>query len=151
MVDKVLKKDDLNFGYAKEDEVLEILKLKHGENVKKFKRKYHPFDYYVTDDKGIIIKEYEVKSRRCGYKTYPTLAFGLNKLDYADIQIKKNIETTFLWYLREGLFEWDYDGTQKYTVSSICNKARNDKPHDAVFVDTKYIKPFECLGYMVWV
>jgi len=139
---------DLNLGTSGELDVLEILKLRHGDNVKQFTRKYAPFDYYVTNDNNEIIKEYELKTRRCGIKTYPTLAFGLNKLEYADKRNKENVETSFLWNLNEGLYEWDYNGTQTYEVSSICNKARNDKPHDAVYVDTKFIKPFNNQYYM---
>ena len=151
MINQEQKKKDLKLGEDGECEVFRLLKLRHGDNVKKYRKKYSTFDYYVVDENNKIIKEYELKSRRCGLRTYPTLAFGLNKILYADKKHQENIETTFLWKLNEGVFEWNYDGTQSYELGSICNKARNDRPHDAVFVKTNDIKPFDNVGYLVWV
>lgn len=154
MINKLQKKADCEFGRNNEIEVFEILKLRHGENVKQYTEKYSTFDFYVVDDNDNIIQEYELKGRRCSIKTYPTLCFGTNKIDYADKQHNINIKTTFLWLLKEGLFEWDYTNksfeNKNYYLDTICNKARNDKPHDAVFVKTQFIKPFKNLQYVMW-
>lgn len=118
------KRKDLKFGLKKEKEVLELLKSRYGEKTIKQNSKYSTFDFETVD--GSI--QWELKSRRCSSKTYPTMMLSYHKLRKAqdDLGKKKSI---ILFNLRDGLFEWEYD-PDGFEIAMGGTTARNcDERH----------------------
>ena len=144
-VDFQQKCKDERFGREGEDEVLKILQNKYG-NVKKYMSKYCEMDYYITNEKGDVIHEFEVKTRRVNHDKYPSLVFGFNKYERSVNALECGIKSTFLWNCRDGLFFWDlHDPIQQsdeFYFGTIRNIKRND-PEDskAVHVYSQYLLP----------
>lgn len=111
---------------------------------------YSPFDFCLKNDIGEITALIELKTRRVDFNTFPTLAFGFNKLDYGYKYQKTNtnrkIRLIFCWLLNDGeLYFWEYFGkksNREFTVETIRNVAQNQKPSKSIMVKTKYIKKF---------
>ncbi len=95
------KANDLEFGFKKEKEVFELLKERYGEKLKQNSR-YSTFDF-ETDD-----IQFELKSRRISSTTYPTMMLSYHKLKKANQDLGKK-KSIFLFNLKDGLFEWEYD------------------------------------------
>ena len=73
----IIKKNDLNFGYLKEEEALETIQNKFSNSLQKVKNKYFVFDY--SCDSCYV----ELKSRRNTHDKYPDTMVGKNKIDFA--------------------------------------------------------------------
>ena len=140
MVDKVKKAKDLKFGDGAERDVLDILKALN-PNTTKIKDKYYVMDYSITDDDGKLIEELEVKSRRIKHNQYPTLVFGKNKYNHSLKQLANGIKQTYLFNCRDGLYKWELTDPviqkNEFYEGTICNYARNDKPHSAIHIYTQ--------------
>ena len=122
-------KEDLDFGLASEDIFIGDLQKKHeNSQVNKFSYKWSSFDYKVKYG-GMIIKEYELKTRRVNHGLYPTLIFGKTKWDYALKQIKKGIEMEVVWKLNDCVVSWvlDPNKTDQYYIGVGQNVKRNEK------------------------
>ena len=145
-IDYQQKRKDERLGREGEDRVLQVLKSKYGEGVKKYMSKYCEMDYYITNEKGDVVHEFEVKTRRVNHDRYPTLVFGFNKYERSVNALECGIKSTFLWNCRDGLFFWDlYDPIQQsdeFYFGTIRNIKRND-PVDskAVHVYSQYLLP----------
>tara|TARA_R110000803_G_scaffold207306_1_gene275165 strand:- start:1010 stop:1489 length:480 start_codon:yes stop_codon:yes gene_type:complete len=139
-------KKDMKFGFSAEISVLQKLKEKYGNNIKKYEDFYSKMDYYLVNDNGDVIRNFELKSRRVKFGQYPSLCFNGSKfVSMKDNLNKYAIPTTILFNLTNGLYMWDYTTktkTSEYFIGEIANCKRNDKKMDAVFVYNKYILPF---------
>ena len=143
-VDFAQKRKDESFGINGENDVLNLLKCIH-KKVVKTKHRYSLMDYLVYNENDKVILEYELKTRRVSSQAYPSFCFGENKLNHAIKNKENGIRTIFLFKLSDGLFCWEYDNSkvEEYYIGSITNKARNDLPHSACFVYTKYLKKLD--------
>jgi len=128
------KKNDLAFGFKKEKEVLKLLKSRYGEKLKQNSR-YATFDF-ETDDTQL-----ELKSRRISSTTYPTMMLSYHKLKKAqdDLAKKKSI---FLFNLKDGLFEWDYDPDGFEINMGGTMKRGCDERHLCGYIPVKNLKRF---------
>jgi len=72
---KMSIKQDLSFGFQREDELFSKMKDKYGENIRKTNAKCR-VDYESED------VEVELKSRRNTYNKYPTTMISKGKIDY---------------------------------------------------------------------
>lgn len=140
LVDLEQKALDEQIGNDGEDVVLTYLQTQVNPDIRKYPDKFNVKDYYLNDDEGNLIKEWEVKTRRIKHNQYPTLVFGLNKLKHSLKMIKEDVEQTYLFNCIDGLYKWDFKDykTQKankeFYLGTIANKKRNDKTHDAVHI-----------------
>ena len=144
-VDYKQKKKDGDFGEKKEKTTLEELRDKINPNIQKYDYAFNVMDYYLKDDKGDIICEYEVKSRRVRHDFYPTAVFGMNKMNHSVRQLKKGVKQIYLFNYIDGLFRWDCEdpyGKQKdeWEEGTISNDRRNDKVHKAVHIPHENLK-----------
>lgn len=138
-------KEDLDFGLASEDIFIGDLQKKHeNSQVNKFSYKWSSFDYKVKYG-GMIIKEYELKTRRVNHGLYPTLIFGKTKWDYALKQIKKGIEMEVVWKLNDCVVSWvlDPNKTDQYYIGVGQNVKRNEKKKACIHVKCEYMKKWE--------
>ncbi len=129
---------DLKFGLKKEKEVLELLKSRYGEKTIKQNSKYSTFDFETVD--GSI--QWELKSRRCSSKTYPTMMLSYHKLRKAqdDLGKKKSI---ILFNLQDGLFEWEYD-PDGFEIAMGGTTARNcDERHMCGYIPITSLRRFQ--------
>tara|TARA_R110002072_G_scaffold209146_1_gene366715 strand:- start:1631 stop:2074 length:444 start_codon:yes stop_codon:yes gene_type:complete len=144
-INKIQKNKDLRFGKQNEKKVLEILK-KNNNTIKKYKYKYSTFDFYLRDENKKKVIEYELKSRNIKYNQYPTIICGLNKFEYAIKRLLKGIRPIFLFYFTDGLYYWELIDVDKqknqYSFGKICNKQRNDKTDDGLYIKMKYLKKY---------
>ena len=125
-------KRDLHFGKCCEEELIEKIREKWGNDIKKTKNKYAVFDF---ENKDLQI---ELKNRRCSSKTYPSMMIGLNKIIKAqqDIDKKKSI---FLWNLTDGLFMWEYNDEDYYvSMGGRTNRGKDERKQTAFI-------PMDCL------
>jgi hypothetical protein len=138
---------DLKLGQRGEITTFEKLKVLFPK-IKKSKEFYSPFDYYSNDENGEIDLLVEVKTRRVNINTYPTLAFGKNKLSVGNGHRRKNknIRILFCWLLENNeLYFWEYFGSKsklEYEFGYISNVKRHQNPSESVMVKTAFIKPF---------
>lgn len=146
---KLIRRDkvaDIFFGKLNERIVFDYIKELHPDcEVFYWSNPYQPMDFLVRK-KGVIIHEYEVKSRRNIYfGQHVSLFFGANKLKYADRQRAKfpKRKHTFLWYLadQKELYCWDYDGTQKegYEYYRADGWNGNEKKKPCIYIWNKFI------------
>ena len=144
-INKIQKNKDLRFGKQNEKKVLEILK-KNNNTIKKYKYKYSTFDFYLRDENKKKVIEYELKSRNIKYNQYPTIICGLNKFEHAIKRLLKGIRPIFLFYFTDGLYYWELIDVDKqknqYSFGKICNKQRNDKTDDGLYIKMKYLKKY---------
>lgn len=128
------KINDLEFGFKKEKEVFELLKNRYGENLKQNSR-YSTFDFEIDDI------QLELKSRRISSTAYPTMMLSYHKLKKAqeDLGKKKSI---FLFNLKDGLFEWDYDENGFEINMGGTMKRGCDERHLCGYIPVKNLKRF---------
>lgn len=139
-------KKDMKFGFSGEKDVFKKLKEQYGDNIKKYEDFYNKMDYYLVNDNGDIIRNFELKSRRVKFGQYPSLCFNGSKFNLMKDNLNKYaIPTTILFNLTDGLYKWDYNNkttSSEYFAGEIANQKRNDKRMDAIFVYNKAIKTF---------
>ena len=144
-VDYSRKIQDLRLGEKGECEVLKRLIQKFGEGVKKYQGTYSLKDFYLTNKKGKVIQEWELKTRRVSKDKYPTTAFGLNKYEHS-VRALPNCKQTYLFNFTDGLYYWDLYNPElqsnEFEFGEIANRRRGGKPHTAVFVLKNYLKRF---------
>ena len=87
---------EIKFGLANEQPVINILKVFFNEDIEKTCDKYCPYDAISNNCK------YEIKTRRLKYSSFPTTIISLTKLD-----VKGNLR--FVFSFTDGLFYIDYD------------------------------------------
>lgn len=140
------KIQDLKLGANGEEKVLEILNKKFKSCVKKYHSKYCEMDYYIQNQKGDVIQEWELKTRRVNHNQYPSLVFGRNKYEKSLIALKNGVKQTYLFNCNDGLYYWNFSDEVKqkdeFYFGTICNQRRRDKEHDAVFIKTQYLTLF---------
>lgn len=137
------KERDLMLGDIGEDKILSYLQNNVDKNIKKYTDKYNIKDYYLLDENGKLIKEWELKTRRIRHNQYPTLVFGYNKYEDSLNKISKGIAQTYLFNCSNGIYKWDMIDVEKqkneFYKGDICNKRRNDKPHPAIHIYTEHL------------
>tara|TARA_R110000772_G_scaffold37812_1_gene89591 strand:- start:181 stop:609 length:429 start_codon:yes stop_codon:yes gene_type:complete len=134
-------KEDLDFGFASEDDFLIVLKNKHDRCiVDKFSSKWSSFDFKVKSA-GTIIKEYELKTRRVNYGIFPTLIFGKSKWDYALKKHSQGVELEVVWKLNDCVVSWVIDPTKKneYYIGVGQNVRRGEKQKECIHVKCEYM------------
>ena len=139
---------DVKFGKQNEVYILEYLQgiyNKTNLKVEMFEDRFSPFDFKIVDENGIIVHQYELKSRNIKSYSYPTLMFGLNKLKYVEKYNKTNPDCkfTFLWWCLQDnkLLSWDWvKDEEQYTEGKGQNVKRGDNIKDCVFVETKNMR-----------
>ena len=131
------KMSDLSFGLKKEKEVLKLLKSRYKEKTINQNSKYSTFDFETEDGS----MQWELKSRRIKSTTYPTMMLSYQKIKKAqeDLGKKKSI---ILFYLNDGLFEWEYD-PNGFKIAMGGTTARNcDERHLCGYIPVKNLKRF---------
>jgi len=135
------KNNDLSFGDKNEIKLLEFFKMKGlHKGIKKRKNKMAILDYYILDkDTKKSIHDVELKSRRYRHNYFPDIGFGENKYDMSVSRLSKyNIAQTYYFLFTDGLYKWELTNPdtqeEEFRRGTICNKARNGKPHPAIFV-----------------
>lgn len=123
---------DLKFGFKCEDDLLDRIREKYGDDIKKTKQ-YDIFDFN-NDDIQI-----ELKNRRCYSYSYPSMMIGLNKLIKAE---KSERRSVFLWNLKDGLYCWNFNKKEYKTAFGGRKDRGLDERKIVAFIDMKYIKPF---------
>ena len=131
-----IKKNDLNFGYLKEEEALETIQNKLSNCLQKVKNKYFVFDY--SCDSCYV----ELKSRRNTHDKYPDTMVGKNKIDFAK---KSDRPVYFCFSFIDGLFFWKYnDEDIKKGNVEFRTGGRNDRGKeeykDYAFIKTKILE-----------
>tara|TARA_S200002703_G_scaffold149472_1_gene147076 strand:- start:2707 stop:3249 length:543 start_codon:yes stop_codon:yes gene_type:complete len=135
------KNNDLNFGDKNEKKLLEFFKMKDiHKGIRKRKYKMAILDYYIMDKKKErVIHDLELKSRRYKFKDLKDVCFGLNKYETSIERLNKyNIAQTYYFLFIDGLYKWELtdpiEQEKEIRRGMIANKARNGKPHPAIFV-----------------
>jgi len=132
----IIKKNDLNFGYLKEEEALETIQNKFSNCLQKVKNTYFVFDY--SCDSCYV----ELKSRRNTHDKYPDTMVGKNKIDFAK---KSDRPVYFCFSFTDGLFFWKYnDEDIKKGNVELRTGGRNDRGKeeykDYAFIKTKILE-----------
>jgi len=138
------KEADIFLGKRYERIVYKYIKDLHPEDeVYFYRNKFNEFDFKVKNN-GVVIHEYELKSRReIVFGSYNSLMFGKNKLNYADRKRKLFPERkhTFLWYLIEPkkLYYWDYEGGQQEEYYEALGWNGDEEKKPCVYVYNRNI------------
>lgn len=130
------KSKDLHFGFKKEKEVLKILNDKYDGRVKQNSR-YATFDFELDD--GSI--QWELKSRRCCSYTYPTMMLSYHKILKAQENLEK--KTIFLFNLKDGLFQWEYDEDDFEVELGGTMSRGSDERHMCAFIPITSLRRFQ--------
>jgi hypothetical protein len=126
-----IKKNDLNFGYLKEEEALEAIQNKFSNCLQKVKNKYFVFDY--SCDNCYV----ELKSRRNTHDKYPDTMVGKNKIDFAK---KSDRPVYFCFSFTDGLYFWKYNEEDMKTGNvEFRTGGRNDRGKEE-YKDYAFIK-----------
>lgn len=146
MINKSLKKKDMEFGFSEEKKVFNIL-LKKYEGIKQYKDKFSIMDFYLNKEDNTLKYEFELKSRKINHNQFQSLIFGLNKFNHSKKQLEKGIKTYYLFNCEDGLYYWKFKNLEKQKNEfkfGLCgNFKRNDKPHEVVYVYSRYLKKFK--------
>jgi hypothetical protein len=137
--------EDLDFGFASEEEFIVVLKNKHDKcDVSKYSYKWSSFDFKVKHN-GTMLKEYELKTRRVNNGVFPTLIFGKTKWDYALKKIKNGIQMEVVWKLNDCVLSWviDPEKTDEYYIGSGQNVKRGEKPKACIHVRCEFMKKWD--------
>ena len=138
------KQKDLIVGEEGEKTIFDFLKENINKDIIKYTDKWNVKDYYLNNDKGSLIKEWELKTRLIEHNKYDTLVFGFNKYEHSIKRLECNIEQSYLFNCSDGIYEWELKDPilqkNEFFSGVICNKKRNDKPHKAIHIYTKYLK-----------
>ena len=128
---------DLSFGLKKEKEVLKLLKSRYKEKTINQNSKYSTFDFETEDGS----MQWELKSRRIKSTTYPTMMLSYQKIKKAqeDLGKKKSI---ILFYLNDGLFEWEYDPNGFEIAMGGTTRRNCDERHLCGYIPVKNLKRF---------
>ena len=122
-------KEDLDFGFASEDDFLIVLKNKHDRCiVDKFSSKWSSFDFKVKSA-GTIIKEYELKTRRVNYGIFPTLIFGKSKWDYALKKSNTAQTLTGIWCAKEAVVKAISHKKEVSIIDIIIKHKKSGQPY----------------------
>lgn len=139
----IQKNKDILIGVKGEKTVEEFLINKINKNILKYNDKWNVKDYYLNNDEGHLIKEWELKTRRIEHNKYDTLVFGYNKYEHSIKRLECNIAQTYLFNCNDGIYEWELINPliqkDEFYEGMICNMKRNDKPHKAIHIYTKYL------------
>ena len=142
-VDYKQKSKDLQLGRIGEEEVFKKLVELYGKGMKKYMSKYCVKDFYLTNEKGDVTHEWELKTRRVESNKYPSTVFGYNKFEHSIKALKGGVKQTYLFNFTDGLYSWDLynEETQKeeFEIGVCANRKRYDKEHKAVYVFSKYL------------
>ena len=60
--------------------------------------------------------------------------------------VVKQVRSTFVFNLSDGYYYWNFDNNTKekeYRIGMICNRARNDKEHEALFIKREFLTPLK--------
>jgi len=85
--------------------------------------------------------QWELKSRRIKSTTYPTMMLSYQKIKKAqeDLGKKKSI---ILFYLNDGLFEWEYDPNGFEIAMGGTTRRNCDERHLCGYIPVKNLKRF---------
>ena len=143
IIDYKQKNKDLQLGREGEQQVFKKLQELYGGNVKKYMSKYCVKDFYLTNEKGDVVHEWELKTRRVESNKYPSSVFGYNKFEHSLKALKGGVKQTYLFNFTDGLYSWElYDEkaqSQEFEIGIIANRKRYDREHKAVYVFSKYL------------
>jgi len=133
------KLEDLNFGLKCEDEILPLLKLQFGEDVKKKKCKNDPFDF---DGDNLVI---ELKSRRIKHNKYDTLFFGKNKYDKGVMYQKEGVRVYYVFNCLDGVYYWEQREDECFHKSGGRFDRGRPEVQMLTNVPTQYLKKIDTL------
>jgi hypothetical protein len=106
--------EQIEYGAAKENELLKNIQNKFGIDLKKTIGRYNRFDFINADT---LI---ELKSRRCNLKTYNDTMVGYNKIEYAKGHPDKQV--IFCFNFNEGLYYHIYNRDAEYSIRDYNKK-----------------------------
>ena len=104
------------------EDVLPILRSTFSPHIQKTEQTFHPFDFYLNDD-----KYFELKERFNNYSKYPTTMIGKNKIEIASSNPDK--EYYFLFKFNDGLYYIKYDD-DKFSQYEISTGGRKDRGYN---------------------
>jgi len=137
------KSKDFKLGYEGEEQVFKRLQELYGDKVKKYESRYCVKDFYLVNEKGDVIHEWELKTRRVESNTYPSTVFGHNKFEHSIKALRGDVKQTYLFNFVDGLYSWElYDEEvqkEEFEIGICANRRRYDKEHKAVYVFTKFL------------
>lgn len=93
---------DFKFGTAKEDEGLNQLRSRFGNEIVKCPKNF------VMDFEGTTCY-LELKSRKCKKDTYPTTMVGENKIQFARQAKKEGFSSYFCFLFEDGFYFWSFN------------------------------------------
>lgn len=118
-----LLKIDIQFGKAKEKEILQKLKDYFKDDLELINKKYSTYDYKGSNN------IYELKSRRCYYNSYPTTLIATDK-------IKDNI--IFIFNFIDGIYyiKYEEDKFNNYETKLFkrIDRGNIDKEKDYLYI-----------------
>lgn len=132
----LVKLNDLNYGVAKEIELLEKIKNKFSSSLELVVDRYFVFDYECEEC------YVELKSRRNTYDKYTDTMVGKNKLDYAE---HANRAVYFCFNFTDGLYYWKFNpddienNNVTFKVGGRCDRGRNEYK-DYAYIKTSILK-----------
>ena len=116
------------FGYLNELKVHKWLVENVDDSIIKRNGKWNHMDFECKD------MLYELKSRRCFYKTFPDIMINLSKHTHKD-----NKPHTYLFLFKDGLYEWSYNENEFYVKYGGRQDRGKDERKKYGYVDIKYI------------
>ena len=137
------KSKDFQLGREGEEQVFKRLQELYGDRVKRYMSRYCVKDFYLVNEKGDVIHEWELKTRRVKSNTYPSTVFGHNKFEHSVKALRGGVKQTYLFNFVDGLYSWElYDEEvqkKEFEIGICANRRRYDKEHKAVYVFTKFL------------
>ena len=131
--------NDIAFGINNENELLEVLKIKFGDNITKTKGKYNSFDFEGND------KFIELKTRRNKSNQYPTTMIGHRKILQCNDSSKQYY---FIFKYTDKILYCLYceDDFKNFEVAKGGRKDRGFVEQDNyIYIPIKYLKDFNDL------
>ena len=139
------QQEDLEFGFRSEKDSHQYLESVFGKlmNTKDNREMGNYFEFDKYNDNYFI----EMKTRKIKHNQYPSLFFGVNKLDKGDELLKENpnLRIFYLWKCNDKTVGWEHRSSD----FNICKQGRWDRGRReidlCVDIKQKFIKPIENL------